>query len=199
MNADMPGNTTPQHIRMFVAILTPEDIQSGMEQAQAELRRAASKARIGWTTQFHLTLKFLGDVEAGRVEPLTEALRRACLGFAPLAMRAERIGFFPDPCRPRVVWAGVRDQRDELPRLQAAVESASREFTTEEPEKQFIGHITLGRIKAITRRDGEALAKAASGMAGRFFGEWQAAQVALMRSELSPTGARHTCVAVVSF
>lgn len=195
----MPDNTTPQHIRMFVAILTPKDIQSGMEQAQAELRRAASQARVSWTKQFHLTLKFLGDVEAGRVEPLTEALRRACLGFAPLAMRAERIGFFPDPSRPRVVWAGVRDQLGELPRLQVAVEAAAREFTTEEPDKQFTGHITLGRIKAITLRDGESLAKAASGMAERFFGEWQAARIELMRSELSATGARYTCVATIPF
>jgi 2'-5' RNA ligase len=187
-----------QFHRLFIAIQPPEDVKTAIEKAQAELRRAASGGRVRWTTreQFHLTLKFLGDVDSQRTETLAEALRGACRGFAPMLLRAEGVGFFPDPRRPRVVWGGVNEGRDQLRALQVAVEAASRDFSVQAPEKSFTGHITLGRVKEIRRPEVEALANAAAGMATRLFGEWTAEEVELVRSELSPVGARYSCVGV---
>ena len=164
------------------------------------MRRALPEHSVRWTRreQFHLTLRFLGDVEAARVEALGEAIRAACRGFGALHLRAERVGFFPDLRYPRVVWVGVQDQAEQLPRLQEAVERATREFTTEAKEGQFTGHVTLARIKGIKRPEAEALGKAAAGMAERLFGQWTAYKVELMRSELLPQGARHTSLASIA-
>jgi RNA 2',3'-cyclic 3'-phosphodiesterase len=193
------GDGKPDQFRLFIAVQIPDAIKTDIEKTQAELRRALPEGGVRWTRreQFHLTLRFLGNVEAQRVEALANELRQVCRSFAPLKLRAERIGFFPDLRRPRVVWVGVRDQQDRLPALQAAVQTATQAFTVEEPEGKFTGHVTLGRIKNIRRQEAEALAKAASGMAERFFGEWTAVQLEVMRSELSPTGARHTCLLAV--
>ena len=193
-----PETQSPEHFRLFVAISLPDDVKNQIERAQEELRRAVPGRGVRWTTreQLHLTLRFLGNVDAQRVGALTEALREACAAFAPLQLRAEGIGFFPDARRPRVVWVGVQDGQGLLPRLQSAVQTATREFTTEEPEDRFTGHVTLGRIKALPRPEEKALAAAGAGIAARLFGEWTAREVELVRSELSPTGARHTCQAV---
>lgn len=192
-----PETNPPEHFRLFVAISVPEEVKDEIERAQGELRRAAAGRRIRWTTpeQFHLTLRFLGNVEAHRVGELTEALREACKRFAPLRLRAEGLGFFPDARRPRVVWLGAQDRETVLPRLQSAVQAATQMFTTEEPEERFRGHITLGRIKSLQRSEGKALAELGAGMAKRAFGEWTAREVELLRSELLPTGASHTCQA----
>ena len=98
--------------RLFIAVTIPEEIKAKIEEAQAELRRALPAHGVRWTRreQFHLTLRFLGDVDAARVEPLGEAIRAVCRGFGPLHLRAERVGFFPDLRYPRVVWVGVQDQ-----------------------------------------------------------------------------------------
>ena len=189
-----------ERFRLFVAVTIPDAIKAKIEEAQAELRRVLPERAVRWTRreQFHLTLKFLGDVDAARVEALGEALRAACRGFGALHLRAERVGFFPDLRYPRVVWVGVQDQAERLPLLQEAVARATREYTTEEKEKQFTGHVTLARIKGIKRPEAEALGKAAAGMAERLFGQWTACQVELMRSELLPQGARHSTLASIA-
>ena len=186
--------------RLFIAVTIPEEIKAKIEEAQSELRRALPERGVRWTRreQFHLTLRFLGDVEAARVEALGEAIRAACRGFGALHVRAERVGFFPDLRYPRVFWVGVQDQAEQLPRLQEAAERATREFTTEAKEGQFTGHVTLARIKGIKRPEADALGKAAAGMAERRFGQWTAYKVELMRSELLPQGARHTSLASIA-
>jgi 2'-5' RNA ligase len=186
--------------RLFIAVTIPEEIKTKIEAAQAELRRVLPERAVRWTRrgQFHLTLKFLGDVDAARVEALGEALRAACRGFGALHLRAERVGCFPDLRYPRVVWVGVQDQAEQLPLLQAAVDLAAREYTTEEKEAQFTGHVTLARIKGIKRPEAVALGKEAAGMADRLFGQWTACQVELMRSELLPQGARHSTLASIA-
>ena len=69
---------------------------------------------------------------------------------------------------------------------------ASRDFTREKPEARFTGHVTLGRAKIIKRREAETLAKLVNGMIERVFGEWIADRIEIMRSEMSPQGARHS-------
>jgi 2'-5' RNA ligase len=189
-----------EQFRLFIAVTIPEEVKAKIAAAQAELHRVLPEGAVRWTRreQFHLTLKFLGGVDAARVEALGEAIRAACRGFSPLPLRAERVGFFPDLHRPRVIWVGVQDQAEQLPRLQAAVERATREYATEEREERFAGHVTLARIKGIKRPEAEALGKAAAGMADRLFGQWTAYQVELMRSELLPQGARHSILASVT-
>jgi RNA 2',3'-cyclic 3'-phosphodiesterase len=183
--------------RLFVALAVPDDVKAKMGVAQADLRLVLPDRNVRWARpeQFHLTLRFLGDVEAVRVEALAEAIRAACGGFGALHLRAERIGCFPERGHPRVVWVGVRDEAEQLPRLQQAVQAATEGFTTEPKEERFTGHLTLARIKGIKRPEAEALGKAAAGMANMLFGQWTAHQMELMRSELLPQGARHSSLA----
>jgi 2'-5' RNA ligase len=189
-----------EQFRLFIAVTIPEEVKTKIEEAQGKLRRALPERAVHWTRreQFHLTLMFLGDVDVARVQPLEEAIRAACRGFSALPLRAERVGFFPDLRYPRVVWAGVQDQAGQLLRLQQAVDAVTRDFTTEQKEERFSGHITLARIKAIKRPEAEALRQAAAGMAERLFGQWTAGEVELMRSVLSPQGARHTSLAATA-
>ena len=186
---------------MFIAIPVPEAVKDQIQAAQGEYRDALGDGHVRWTRreQFHLTLKFLGDVDPERLEALAEALRRACDLFAPLHLRGQRMGFFPDARSPRVIWVGVQDDRQTLASLQSAVESAMAEFTREESKERerFTGHVTLGRMKGLTRVDVDKLAGLARGMADRFFGEWTADKIELIRSALSSQGAHYTTLAVV--
>ena len=185
--------------RLFVAVSLPDEVKNEIENAQKEMRGALPGNVVRWTRreQFHLTLKFLGNVAASRVAELTEVLREACRPFNALRLRAERIGFFPDLRFPRVAWVGVNDDKNHLPELQAAIETSVRQFTDERAEKNFTGHITLGRIQSIKRPQAEILSKLALGKAERFFGGWMADKVELIRSELSSSGSRYTTVATI--
>jgi len=195
----MPESSLPETFRLFIAISLPENVKDEIEKAQAALRRALPGGSVRWTKreQFHLTLKFLGDLDGARVEELSDSLRRACERFSPLRLRAERIGFFPDRRRPRVVWVGIHDVSEELPKVQAAIESAVKSFTARKPEGRFAGHVTLGRCQEIRKPHVETLTRLASGMKETVFGEWTADKIELVRSEFLPGGMRYTDLAAL--
>jgi 2'-5' RNA ligase len=191
--------------RLFVAISLPDDVKDEIEKVQKEMRGALLGNVVRWTKreQFHLTLKFLGNVAAARVAELTAVLREACLPFSAMRLRAEGIGFFPDIRFPRVAWVGVRDDQNILPRLQKAFENGVENFAEKgtgpagrrRTQETFTGHVTLGRIQGIKRPQAEILSGLAHKMTERFFGEWMAEQVELIRSELSSSGSHYTTLA----
>ena len=122
--------TAVAEYRLFVALTAPELVRREVEKAQAELRACVPQARVTWTRreQFHLTLKFLGNVEGERAGGLVEAVRGAASGFAPLRLRAEGVGCFPDLRSPRVVWLGVRDLRGGAAPIAARDRGGLRQF-----------------------------------------------------------------------
>jgi RNA 2',3'-cyclic 3'-phosphodiesterase len=193
------GSAHHSTCRLFIAISVPEQVKDVIERAQDEFRKALSRDRIRWAdrAQFHLTLKFLGNVELRHLDPLSQALRLACEGFGVLQLRAGGMGLFPERRRPRVIWVRVQDAPERLPLLQRTVETAVAGFTSEKPERAFKGHVTLGRCKTIKRPGVERLATLLAAMEKRTFGRWTAESVDLIRSELGPGGSRHTTLAAV--
>lgn len=185
--------------RLFIALQVPDPVKDEIEKAQLELREALSKSGVRWTRreQFHLTLRFLGDVPAAQFEALESALRIELSRLASIPLIAEGIGVFPDLRRPRVVWAGVASDGPELATLFKAVGLASAKFSGESPEEKPVGHVTLGRIKNLAKPDSNALKQAVRSMSKKRFGGWVAEDVAIMRSELSQSGAIHTQVATI--
>ncbi len=193
----VPAPPSTQEFRLFIALTIPDAIKEVMETAQTELRHVLPPKAARWARreQFHLTLKFLGNVPVSRVDELIEAGRRACQSCSPLQLRAREIGFFPNARVPRVVWVGIGDRQDQLPAVWNAVQSATQPFTTEPFEAQFTGHVTLAHVNRLNRDEAAELAGAAGRFGKTAFGEWTSGQLELMRSELLPEGARHTLLA----
>ncbi len=190
----MPTDSQTTELRLFIALPIPDPVKDEIERVQDELRVVLPPKSVRWTKreQFHLTLRFLGQVSSQRVPALTEAVRVACSEFAALKMRAERIGCFPSLRFPRVVWVWVHDDAEQLPLLQERIELAVGSSAAAADEKDFTGHVTIARINGIKRAQAEALSKRAHEFVDRRFGEWTAHEVRLMQSELYQSGARHT-------
>lgn len=193
----MPGETTIERFRLFVAITVPEAVREAMLRVQRELQPLAPRGVVRWTKpeQFHLTLRFLGDVSTDCVAGLQDSLRAACSGIPSLQLRAEGLGFFPNARSPRVIWIGINDGENRLLNLQREIEAAVQPFTAEQGGERFAGHVTLGRFQQPDHINIKALSDLAAAMKSRTFGEWATREVELIRSELSPTGARHTSLA----
>ena len=180
-----------------MAFSVPEPVRREIEQEQAELKKLVPSRVARWskTEQLHLTLRFLGSVEVSRIPELIAALKLACGSLAPLELQAAGLGFFPEARIPRVLWVGVRDNGGQLAQVWAAVQSTTREFTAEEPEKGFSGHITLARLSGLNRHEADSLRKNLQARQQNVFGGWTARQLELVRSQLSPQGARHEVLA----
>jgi 2'-5' RNA ligase len=186
-------------IRTFVAIELDASLRNALAQVQAELRsrlRTAmgSDARIQWVRpeSVHLTLKFLGDIPEERVPDIEAALALVAGAQARCAADVQGLGAFPDARAPRVLWVGLSGKADRVTRLADAVDRAlvGLGFTPE--SKPFTPHLTLARIKERSRDIGRALA--AGGMLERMtpVGTVMVNAIALMKSELKPSGAVYT-------
>lgn len=185
--------------RTFISLPVPELVKEELRRLQNELRTHLPDDAVRWTRpeQVHLTLKFLGNIDADRVGELSDALREACIGFAPLALRAERLGFFPPRGVPRVLWVSVRDEREDLLKLQRAVETAVTQIVPGIEEERFTGHLTIGRTRNMKPSHGRRLGELAVGFKEKVFGDWRAEVVEVMRSELRSEGSRYSCLGTI--
>lgn len=198
---DEPLSAGQAEWRLFAAIRLPESVCASIHEVQQTLRRSARGSVVKWTgpEQWHVTLKFLGNVQAANVEALSSALGSVASGISPLSLSASGVGFFPQRGAPRVVWVGIHEPAERLTALHERVEAAVATFTNEPSESQFKSHVTLGRVKSITRADTDGLRQAAESFGKRSFGDWIAGGFELIRSELTSQGARYTTLAHLAF
>lgn len=98
--------------------------------------------------QFHLTVRFLGEVPDERVPALSDALRSACAASPRFALAPARLLFLPDERRARVVALGVASPPPELFALRETVDAVAERFGVEREGRPFLPHFTVGRFKA---------------------------------------------------
>lgn len=192
-------------IRVFLAVELGEDLRKQIAQVQQDLKqrlsRDASKdARISWVqpASIHLTIKFGGDTDEALVEPMREAIHQAVKGHRAVHIPIERLGAFPHPQQPRVLWVGASEQwergedAERLAALHQSVEACCESLGFAPEGRPLSLHLTLARIKAGERHIGQALAK--SGVMDRplSLGALTVESVVLMKSELRPTGPVYT-------
>ncbi|HLX96949.1 MAG TPA: RNA 2',3'-cyclic phosphodiesterase [Verrucomicrobiae bacterium] len=195
----MTGEGSTERFRLFVAIPVPDVIREEMIRVQQALEPLAPHPVVRWTKpeQFHLTLRFLGDVSSDRITALQESLRAVCSGTRGLHLHARGIGFFPGARFPRVVWVGIDNHEKRLGELQERIERAVRPFTMEPGGEHFAGHVTLGRFKRSNILKINDLRIKMEAMKDCLFGKWTAWTIEIIRSELSPAGTRHTVLAAL--
>jgi len=180
----------PELIRTFIAIEIPDDVKSKMREVQDVLRK--SGADVGWVRPegVHLTLKFLGNVEAGRIGELMASVSAAVSGTGPFELIVGGIGVFPNERSLRVVWLGLGGGMDALASLYEKVEAVCETLGFKRESRPFRPHLTLGRVKSPRGR--ERLIRAVAELEKIEAGRFTAGAVSVMKSELRPTGAVYT-------
>jgi len=188
-------------IRAFVAVLLDDGLRSAIAATIERLRPLGSS--VAWVPprNLHVTLQFLGDQSEERLAEAEAALADAAAGSAPVDVTFHGIGAFPGLERPRILWVGLAQGALEARRLQARVADAlvTRGFMKE--ERPWHPHLTIGRVpdeRRWRREVGLPLRRALAQAATTTFGTQRVAEVALMRSDLSPAGARYTVRRAVS-
>ena len=192
-------------IRAFLAVELSQELRADLATIQQELKQRIEPeitrdTRISWVkpASLHLTIKFIGDMDEQVVDPLRAAFEQAIGNQRALNVPLERVGAFPRPHSPRVLWVGPSENWEKWPEakrlaeIHGAIEQACEGFSFLRETKPFSPHLTLARIKAEERHVGVALAK--SGVLDRSLssGSMAVETVALMKSELKPTGSVYT-------
>ena len=127
-------------MRLFVAVPLPEDIRTHLHLLCGGL------PGMKWVPpeNFHLSLRFIGEVDGGVFDDVDAALTAV---HAPrFSMTLSGVGHFGNG-RVRVLWAGVAKE-PALQHLHDKVESAVVRAGLPPDGQKFTPHITLARPKA---------------------------------------------------
>jgi 2'-5' RNA ligase len=180
-------------VRAFVAADIGPDVRAGLRPVLAELRRLGGPVRWVKEDNVHLTLKFLGDVEWLKIGKIAEVVKQAAALARPFTLRVAGLRAFPPGPSPRIVAAGLTAGVEELRALHKSLDGAMRQFGVPAENRDFLAHLTLGRVRARERADRlwEALARHAD----RDFGEAEVTELILFQSELKPQGAEYVRLA----
>ena len=140
----------------------------------------------------HLTLKFLGEIQAELGDLLHPALERATAARPAFSVRVRGAGCFPDAGRPRVVWVGLEEPRGELSALQRAIESECVALGLPAEDRPFSPHLTLGRVRREAGADAALFVRSVLEREPAVdLGVMTVDSVHLYRSDLRPTGAEY--------
>src|SRR6185436_9870816 len=134
-------------MRVFVAATLPAAIRENLAAAQRALDALSLDVRWVRPEGIHLTLVFLGEVLAARLQGLAAALGALRGAAGPIVLEARGLGTFPESGRPRVIWARLAGDLDGLARLQASVAAAVREAGSAIEARDWHPHLTLGRVQ----------------------------------------------------
>jgi len=131
-------------VRVFIGVKLPGAIKGQLADAQKEVQRASLKGSFTDPDNFHLTMRFIGEVDPDQKSAIETALARCAESQLPFLVETNGLGYFFKRNK-RIIWLGVKENR----RLQQLYEqlhaSLLGQKLTMADEVAFIPHLTLGR------------------------------------------------------
>ena len=173
-------------IRLFVALLIPENIKEQLLSICYELVPDDSLYRWVSKDKMHLTLKFVGEVEENLELPISTELDFV-KNYRSFDFKISRFGFFFRDKRPKILWAGL--QTDEtIIKMVRELNKRMEIFNIEPERRKFKSHLTLLRIKS------EFNENLINNFNNYQFDnlKFKTNKIALVKSELSQAGAQYT-------
>lgn len=186
-------------IRVFLAVELSSDVQEKLAHFQQQLRDTLPP--INWVRleSIHLTLKFLGSVEASTVSQLLAMLEPLGKKKDVFSIDVQGLGVFPQAKLPRVLWVGIIGNTQALNDLIFDIDATLEPLGFPPEEKAYHPHLTLARIKRENANVGSALMKTKALESHQHLGTLNVDRFTLFQSDLSSSGARYKSLWTVPF
>ncbi len=150
-----------------------------------DIKQINADVKLVEPENIHLTLAFLGEIEDSKLSKIEDSMNLVKFSKFNIVLRGT--GAFPSISRPRVVWIGIekgfnymKDIRTQL------VNNLKANGIRPEDEKEFVPHITIGRVKG--PRNLSELSNVIIKNANELYGEMEVNEIKLFKSTLTPRG-----------
>jgi 2'-5' RNA ligase len=173
-------------MRTFVAV--PVDRFTHDRLIGLQKRLAETGVPVKWVEpeNMHITLLFLGEVDARETPAVCAAVQEACRNIRPFGLTLAGAGAFPTPRRPRTLIVHVTEGAAEMVALHDAIEAPLLELGCyRREERTYKPHLTLGRVK---KEAAEPLAAAVQQFEAWEGGQSHVDEVLVLSSELRHEG-----------
>jgi RNA 2',3'-cyclic 3'-phosphodiesterase len=136
------------NLRLFIAFEVEEQICNELRKQQDWLK--PRHERVNWVRDdhFHLTLKFIPEVESSLISSIDRELDKLCYLKRAFEMQLAEPGFFGKADSPRILWTGIKGETVELAAFAGKIEKAMQAIGIEKELRRFKAHLTIGRVSA---------------------------------------------------
>jgi 2'-5' RNA ligase len=140
---------TPDALRAFVALDLDAKSVRRVARVAHRLRMGSGAPSAAWTpaANFHLTVKFLGEIARTTLEPIAVAVGRLVEGHAAPSPGAVRLDAFPSVEAAEVIVALLDDPEGDLAALAGRVEEIASKHGAPADKRAYRPHVTLARLK----------------------------------------------------
>lgn len=131
--------------RIFVAIDLSDEAGTLADAYVQNLRNDFRELRVGWEKKekFHLTLKFLEEIEEKEIAALIKAVESVAAVIPAFRLQIARCGHFGK----RILWLGVFDESGNLSKFHQLLERECGEIGLPRETKRFNPHLTIARLR----------------------------------------------------
>ncbi len=176
-------------IRSFVSIdFEDSQILSRIKSVMSSLSALGGDLKPVEEDNIHLTLKFLGNVSASKLEEVKSSLTQ--VGFPPFSLEIKGAGAFPSLKRMNVIWVGVGEGWSQVELIYEQTEKLLHQLGFSRETRDFSPHITVARVKSGRKRD--EIAAFLGHLTDESFGSFNVQSVRLKQSVLSPSGPKYS-------
>ncbi|QGT99640.1 2'-5' RNA ligase [Candidatus Syntrophocurvum alkaliphilum] len=134
-------------MRTFISIPIPKTVKDYVSKVKTELNTVEPDVKWVEYENYHLTVKFLGNINENQLKEIKHNLVIVGENCPNFDLILDRIGFFPNHIRPRVVWIGLKGELDKASFLTNRVDAYLGNLGFE-TERNHHFHLTLGRIRS---------------------------------------------------
>jgi 2'-5' RNA ligase len=180
--------------RTFIAVEAVDEAHAAALAAIDGLRSAAEGVKWVAPDNLHWTLQFLGDLDDREMAEVCLRTVRVVARHEPFELAAVGVGAFPAIHRPRTLWVGAGEGREQFCELQADVEASLRELGFRGEGRAFTPHLTIGRAGRGSHA-GPTLTERLAHLADFDGGRMSVDEVLVFASELSRDGPVYTVLA----
>jgi RNA 2',3'-cyclic 3'-phosphodiesterase len=132
-------------MRAFIGVDFSKQLKSEISELQKELRIHTKSGRWKYVDNFHLTLKFLAEVNDRQLNDINRIMKEICLEHDAFALNISEIGFFPGRGSLRVVWLGLGGDLGILKALQGNIENSLISVGFDKENREYKPHVTIGQ------------------------------------------------------
>lgn len=178
-------------LRTFLALDPGKALRDRLLTLQEKLAEAGADVKWVEAANLHLTLHFLGEVEDRDLAAICRVTNDVAGQVDRIPISLQGVGCFPNARRPRVLWVGLGEGRDDVTALHAALEQPLLDLGCYRREaRAFTPHLTMGRVNSDKGND--RLAASLATRANWHGGETTIEEVLVMSSELLRSGPVYT-------
>jgi 2'-5' RNA ligase len=173
-------------IRLFVALIIPEEIKKRIVLVRKQVYPAADNLKWEEDSQIHLTLKFIGEVKEDLVEAIKHELN-FLENLTSIDCTVSKFGFFfNEKNEPRILWLGLK-MDESVYTIVDELNQRLFKFSIPVEKRKFKAHLTLMRVKEKVTTD--FIEKFSSAEFPKI--DFAANEIVLMQSTLSPQGSTY--------